>query len=223
MNTQKPAIRKGRKFEQVLAGAREVFLRDGYEGASVDDIARVAVVSKATLYSYFPDKAALFMEMANQEVAAHAQQMVQCVDPDASPSEVLLRTGRSMMRFMLTEFGRRVFRICVAEADRFPELGRRFYETGPGFVREKLLDYLRLAVARGELEIEDFELAADQFPELCKAELFPKLVFGIADSFSEAEVERVVQGAVATFLARYGTPKSYGTLGKKRVCKASVL
>ncbi|WP_372674886.1 TetR/AcrR family transcriptional regulator, partial [Aquicoccus sp.] len=49
--------RSGRKFDQVLEGARKVFMADGFERASVDDIARAAGVSKATLYSYFPDKA----------------------------------------------------------------------------------------------------------------------------------------------------------------------
>ena len=60
MNTHSPTIRKGRKFDQVLEGARSVFLADGFEGASVDQIAKVAGVSKATLYSYFPDKRLLF-------------------------------------------------------------------------------------------------------------------------------------------------------------------
>ena len=55
---------KGRKFTQVLEGARTVFLRDGFEGASVDDIAREAGVSKATLYSYFPEKKMMLIEVA---------------------------------------------------------------------------------------------------------------------------------------------------------------
>ncbi|MDP2493508.1 TetR/AcrR family transcriptional regulator [Shimia thalassica] len=204
MNTHNLVIRRGRKFDQVIDGARDVFLRDGFEGASVDDIARAAGVSKATLYSYFPDKASLFMEMATQEVQTHTQQMVQSVVPDDPPEKVLLRTGRGMMCFMLTDFGRRVFRICVAEADRFPELGRRFYEMGPGYLRGQLRDYLELCVSRGELQIEDLDLAADQFPELCKAELFPKLVFGVIEDVSEAEIDRVVHGAVHAFMTCYG-------------------
>ncbi len=53
-----PTVKRGRKFDQVLQGAREIFMSDGFEGASVDDIARAAGVSKATLYSYFPDNSA---------------------------------------------------------------------------------------------------------------------------------------------------------------------
>ena len=74
MNVTVPKVHKGRKFDQVLSGARTVFMADGFEGASVDEIARVAAVSKATLYSYFPDKRLLFMEVANAECARQAQE-----------------------------------------------------------------------------------------------------------------------------------------------------
>ena len=42
MTAHAAQIKKGRKFDQVLEGARVVFMRDGFEGASVDDIAREA-------------------------------------------------------------------------------------------------------------------------------------------------------------------------------------
>jgi hypothetical protein len=51
--------------------------------------------------------------------------------------------------------------------------------------------------------IDDPELAADQFAELCKADLFHRLVFNIRDSVTEAERQRVIRGAVDMFMARY--------------------
>ena len=57
-----------------------VFLRDGFDGASVDDIAREAGVSKATLYSYFPDKRLLFLEVAKTECARQADEAVKLID-----------------------------------------------------------------------------------------------------------------------------------------------
>ncbi|SHJ46605.1 transcriptional regulator, TetR family [Shimia gijangensis] len=204
MNTQRPEIRKGRKYDQVLAGAREVFLRDGFEGASVDDIARAAKVSKATLYSYFPDKRHMFMEMAREQCARQAEVMLQEIDRTAPATKILAQTARGVLQLILSEFGLKVFRICVAEADRFPELGRRFYETGPAMGRQHLAAYLREATSRNELKIDNFELAAAQFQELCKADLYLRLVFGINVSFTEDEIETVVQEAVSTFMARYG-------------------
>ena len=82
-------IRKGRKFDQVLEGARSVFLRDGFEGASVDDIARAAGVSKATLYSYFPDKRLLFLEVARCECNRQTEETEALICTATTVREVL--------------------------------------------------------------------------------------------------------------------------------------
>ena len=71
-------------------------------------------------------------------------------------------------------------------------------------VRARLRDYLKGAAARGELQIEDFDLAAEQFAEVCRADLVPRLIFNIDTEFSAEERERVIAGAVELFLARYG-------------------
>lgn len=196
--------RKGRKYEQVLEGARAVFMADGFEGASVDEIARVAAVSKATLYSYFPDKRHLFMEVANTECARQSREALDGIDMAAPPREVLRQAAQHFLRFITSTFGLQIFRICVAEADRFPDLGRQFYNSGPAVMRAEMAAYFAGAEARGELRIENHVLAADQFGELCKADIWPRLIFGVSDTVSEAEIERVVEGAVEMFMARYG-------------------
>ncbi len=205
MTTAADKIRKGRKFDQVLAGARHVFMSDGFEGASVDEIARVAEVSKATLYSYFPDKRLLFMEVADQECCRQSRDALDCIDPEAPPRDVLGQAGRHFLRFLTSTFGQQMFRLCVAESDRFPELGQRFYNSGPAVVRREMADYFETAIARGQLAIDDPLLAADQFGELCKADLWPRLMFGVVKSVTETEIDRVVDSAVEMFLARYGT------------------
>lgn len=196
--------KKGRKFDQVLEGARQVFLSDGFEGASVDDIAKAAGVSKATLYSYFPDKRFLFMQVARTECARQADHAIETIDMTAPVGKVLHDIAVEMVDFITSKFGKQIFRICVGESDRFPELGREFYESGPMLIRNRLVEFFQTAAARGELEITDFNLAAEQFHELCKADLFPRMVFNMNDDFTEAEKLRVVNGAVEMFMARYG-------------------
>jgi AcrR family transcriptional regulator len=203
MNAVNQEIRRGRKYGQVLNGAWEVFRRDGYEGASVDDIAREAGVSKATLYSYFPDKRLLFLEVAKGECCRQARESSDPIPCKAAPATVLTEAATRMVEFFLSDFGMRVFRICVAESDRFPELGREFYRNGPALARSRLVDYFHEAEARGELRITDKDLAADQFAELCKADLFSRLVFGIGGPITAGDHARVINGAVETFLARY--------------------
>ena len=195
----------GRKVQQVLDGARRIFLRDGFEGASVDAIAREAGVSKATLYSYFADKRLLFMNVGKAECLRQREIALEGVDPDAPVEVVLTRASETMMEFICSEFGQRIFRICVGEAERFPELAREFYETGPLVMRGHLVAYLRGAVARGELAIEEHEfvLAAEQFSELCKANIMQRILFGM-DVPTREERRRTIDGAVRMFLARYG-------------------
>jgi AcrR family transcriptional regulator len=197
------SVKRGRKFDQVLKGARDIFMSDGFEGASVDDIARAAGVSKATLYSYFPDKRLLFMEVAKTECIQQADQAVATIDMSLPSRVVLTEAAWQMVNFFTSDFGQRVFRLCVAESDRFPELGREFYESGPAVVRSKLINFMKVGISRGELEIDDLPLAADQFNELCKADLFPRLVFSMEKSFDDTQKKRIVEGAVETFLARY--------------------
>jgi len=205
MNNATTMVRKGRKFDQVLEGARNVFMVDGFEGASVYDIARESNVSKATLYSYFPDKRLLFMEVANQECARQSRVAIDNIDMSAPPRTVLAQVGRHFVRFITSKFGQQVFRICVAESDRFPEIGRAFYQSGPARMRAVMTEYFAEAMARGELHMEDLALASDQFGELCKADIWPRLMFGVIDHVTPADIDRVVDGVVETFMARYGT------------------
>jgi AcrR family transcriptional regulator len=197
-------VRKGRKFDQAVDGARQVFMADGFEGASVDDIAKAAGVSKATLYSYFPDKRLLFMEVATTECNRMADEALELIAEPAPPREVLTIAASKLVPFLLSDFSQSVFRICVAERDRFPELGRAFYAAGPKMGHDRLTEYMREAVARGELKIDDIDMAADQFSELCKVKLWTRAVFGIQTKFSPAEVAEVVEHAVDTFMARFG-------------------
>lgn len=204
MDGTAPEIKRGRKYDQVVAGARKVFMSQGFEGASVDLIAKEAGVSKATLYSYFPDKRVLFVEVAKEECARQADRALQVENTDMPVREMLTNMGHSMMEFLTSDFAQRIFRICVAESDRFPELGREFYKSGPELMEDRLSEYFSHACARGELKIEDVRTAAQQFDALMKAGVFIKMVFNVADHAETEEIDHVVSHAVETFMARYG-------------------
>ncbi|MEM6481511.1 MAG: TetR/AcrR family transcriptional regulator [Pseudomonadota bacterium] len=196
-------IKKGRKYAQVIEGAREVFMRDGFEGASVDDIARAAGVSKATLYSYFNDKRLLFSEVARIECSRQAEAAITKIGAHDKVEDALHEAANLLVRFFLSDFGKQLYRIFVAEADRFPELGRSFYASGPQLARERLSAVLRPFVEKGDLKIEDIELAAGQFNELCKTDLFMRALCGVETQFDDDQIARIANGAVSMFLARY--------------------
>jgi TetR/AcrR family transcriptional repressor of mexJK operon len=196
-------IRKGRKFDQVIEGAKAVFLREGFEGASVDEIARDAGVSKATLYSYFPDKQHLFLAVIETECGHQSEVEILLHASEQDVEQTLRIICKTLITFFLSRFGQDMFRVCVAEAQRFPELGRTFYDSGPKRWGRKISQYLDSPKAREALDIDDTHLAADQLAQLCRADLMLKVLFGIDKDPPEAEIDRIADEAVKTFLARF--------------------
>ncbi len=196
-------IRKGRKYDQVLDGARRVFMRDGFDGASVDDIAREAGVSKATLYSYFPDKRLLFTEICSSECRRQTEEAEAAMDYSAPIEALLTFAAERIAGFLVSDFGRNMFRLIVAEGNRFPDIAQEFYRNGPGLIHDRLVHHMKHLAANGVLRIEDFDLAADQFAQLCKAHIHEKLIFGLADTIRPEDVQKSITGAVEMFLARY--------------------
>lgn len=197
--------RAAAKEEQILAGARQVFMQHGFEGAAIDEIARVAGVSKPTLYRYFPDKRHLYAAIFARECDRHAAELFPADLDGGAIDEVLRRIARSYLNLLLSPAAQGAFRVSIGDAQRFPELSRAFYHAGPGRGTVLLQKILAAHVATGELEIDDLPLAAAQFLELSKSDLFYKNALSIIDDVTPEEIERVVAGAVEVFLRAYGT------------------
>lgn len=202
MNISIP-LKKGRKYDQVIAGAREVFLREGFEGASVDQIARDAGVSKATLYSYFPDKQALFMAVLTSQCQMQSEQAMGIEILQRPVPEALYSIAQSFLTFLMSDFSIQVFRVCVAESTRFPELGRAFYDSGPKQVLDQIAAYLGSEKVAQELKIDDPYMAADQFLQLCRADMLLRRILNVDTDDSPEKMDRIARETLATFLARY--------------------
>src|ERR1700712_4673356 len=119
------------KRAQILNGAATVFAADGYEGASMAGIAAVAGVSKGTLYNHFDSKAALFTAYVGEKCDQNLAHVFDGADHDGDPADVLRGIGERMLRMMLSDVGLAIYRVVIAEAAKFPDLARGFFEAGP--------------------------------------------------------------------------------------------
>ena len=199
------AVAAPSKLRQILDGAKSVFFDVGFEGAGVDEIARRAGVSKATMYSYFPDKRALFAAVVEEECREQARRLFSIDRDDDQPVALALATfAHRLVSLLMTPFAQSMYRIAVAEAVRFPELGRAFYESGPDLGVRHLAEYLAYGCGRGELVIDDVDMAAHQFVELCRARLFYRVLLGVQRSPTAEDIATIADAAVAVFLKAYG-------------------
>ncbi len=201
-----PADDESAKRRQIVDGARAVFLAQGFDAASMNDIARAAGVSKGTLYVYFKNKEELFEAIIEQECEAQAEGIFDLDPNDNDVEAVLTRLGVAYVKFLCRPQKASAIRIVIAIAERMPELGRKFYESGPARGIAKLAAYIEAQVEAGTLVVEDCEIAAAQLMEACQAMIFKSMVFNFASAPSPELIERVVRIAIKTFLAAYRAP-----------------
>jgi AcrR family transcriptional regulator len=192
------------KRRQILDGARQVFLAQGFDGASMGQIARVAGVSKGTLYVYFDSKEKLFEALTIEEKESLAEALFSLDAEDPDVRSVLTQLGLSYLTTMVQPDHISSIRMVIGVAEKFPRLGQMFYDAGRRRGTARLKSYLDRQVEAGRLVIEDTELAAMQFLDLCQSGLLRRLLFGAGNDPAPQEIAHNVQSAVRVFFAAYG-------------------
>jgi AcrR family transcriptional regulator len=202
-----PPGRTERKRRAILQAAEALFLDRGFVGASVEEVAVRAAVSKQTVYKQFESKAALFVAVV-QDMTGLASDRVQVEMPDpkteADVIDALMGHGERLLTIALAPKLLRLRRLVISETDRFPELGRALYEGGPGRAIAGLAAALRRWNDRGLLLLDDPTIAATQFNWLVMGDPVNRAMFFGAVHLSAAEQQRHLTQAVRVFLAAYG-------------------
>ncbi len=192
------------KAAEILAAAAELFLEKGFEATTIDDVAARARASKPTVYRHFGDKQALYAAFIRHQCGVHQCQLF---DVDLTRDDIrasLTGIARQYVDLIFAPASIAIFRVSIAQAHRFPDLGRAFYEAGPAAGARRMGQVLAGAVARGQLRIDDIDAAAYEFIELCKADQFYKVQFGIIPGVDEATRRAIAARTVNTFLRAYG-------------------
>ncbi len=167
------------------------------------EIAREAGVSKGTLYVYFKSKEELFEAIVEEQCGLQGELIFTFDANDHDVEAVLTRLGDAFLRFMCRTRGISPLRTVIAIAERMPELGAKFYRSGPALGISSLKSYLEHQVAAGVLKPHDCEVVAAQFIDSCLSTTFKPMLFNAAGPPTDAHMDRVVRTAVRTVLAAY--------------------
>ena len=191
------------KRRQIVEGARAVFLANGFDAASMADIAKASGVSKGTLYVYFKDKDELFAAIVRGECSMQAEGVFDFDHADHDVEAVLLRHGKAFVSSFSDPQRMSSLRAVIAVSARMPDLGRKVYEAGPMHGTARVAAYLKSQVEAGVLRIEDCEVAAAQFIESCHATMFKPILFNFGPPPTPERIDHVVGMAVRMFIAAY--------------------
>ncbi|CAN7223355.1 TetR/AcrR family transcriptional regulator [Pararhizobium sp. LjRoot235] len=193
------------KREQIIEGAKRVFMSVGFDAASMNDITREAGVSKGTIYVYFENKEDLFSAMIERQRALFlASVRTALAEHEDAVETSLYKFGVHFVTHMTDEKVINAMRIVLGVRDRMPALCQRFFK-GPENLRAVVREFLEYKVAAGSLNIDDIDLAAGQFLDLASGSFFKLRLFGTMETAPRPEeIDRVISGAVRVFMAAYG-------------------
>jgi AcrR family transcriptional regulator len=188
------------KRQQILDGARRCFLAQGFDGTSMNEIVKAAGVSKGTVYAYFPSKEKLFEALIFQDRRHQAEQAVVIEDEGRPIEEVLHDLALRMGKMFKSPDTIAYVRVVIAAAEKFPEIGRAFYEAGPNYGNKVIAAYFKRKMDDGTLRAADPTLAAMQFCELVQCGLMKPRLFASESIVGTFEVERVIESGLNLFL-----------------------
>lgn len=189
------------KNEAILDAAVEVMAERGL-GASMEEIARRAGVSKQTIYNHYGSKAELARAMSERR----AHEVAEILDAPGAvdqPELALAGYARLLMMAVLNTRGMAVYRMAMLSATDLPDIAKAIYEAGPKASRRRLADFLALENAAGRLDAPDPLEAAEFFAGMVLGRYQTPNLLGIPIQLDEAEIDRVAKEATARFMRAY--------------------
>lgn len=197
------------KHQAILDAAEMIFLRDGYLGTSMDEVAARSQVSKQTVYKHFGSKEALFVELVTTMTSRAADAVDGNISAETAVDEVriyLRDYALTQLTVVLTPRLMQLRRLVIGEVARFPDLARVLYESGPKHAISQLVAIFEQLAGRRLLTLDDPALAASHFNWLVMAEPINRaMLLGDGSIPSGPELCRHAEQSVAVFLAAYGT------------------
>ncbi|KQY95348.1 TetR family transcriptional regulator [Caulobacter sp. Root1455] len=196
--------RSERKKTEILTAARGVFLREGYAAAGMEVVARMAGVSTATLYAYFPSKAKLFEIVVHDAVGRMAEPVRESVQAIGDARARLTSLALAYATFMSQPATRAMFRMVASERRRFETVADHVLRAAHQDLGGAAITLIQDLVETGELAVDQPAWAGGQLLGMLD---HATLVLGLAAG-DEAQPARplgeICADAVETFLARYG-------------------
>jgi TetR/AcrR family transcriptional repressor of mexJK operon len=199
--------RSARKRQTILSAGRGLFLSNGYQGTSVDQIAASAEVSKQTVYKHFGDKQELLLTIVNDALDSTVTPFLGRIATLGDTTDVepdLVALAADYLRAVLQEPVVQLRRLVIGEANRVPELAQGYYEQAPARTLEAFADCFGRLHDRGMLHVAEPSLAAEHFAFLIVGRCIDQALFcGASQVLDSVDVDRHVRSGVRVFLAAY--------------------
>lgn len=190
------------KHRRILMAAHDEFCRAGFDGASMDRLAKAADVSKPTLYQYFGDKEGLFSKVLD---AGRKHIVAPLLDPEATLVERLWTFSWTYAEFVLRPDMLSLARLILGEANRRPHSAKQYHQEGPERALAGLIDFIEHCVADGELSVKEPHLAANDLWSLTLSGPRDYFLHNVSERPTQSDLLKSIEHGLRVFLKVYST------------------
>jgi len=195
----RPTQAEAKKLHQKLRKAAvATFVKYGYDGTTMEAIARAAGITRRTLYARYPDKRAVFADVIPWALTRRTEREESYDLDDGDLRSSLVAVGRAGLARAIDPDIVRLTRIAMSESARFPEFAISAHSMTWSGRHRQVMDLLRRHHEAGTIEVEDLEFTAGHF--IAMIEHLPARLADFGVYRSAEEEERHLQHAVDLFL-----------------------
>jgi TetR/AcrR family transcriptional repressor of mexJK operon len=191
------------KEAAIIGAARKTFLVHGYDGASMDEIALAAQVSKRTVYNRFRSKEELFAATIEESCRRVLPVNIDAIEQSLSTEAFTSELAHLFLRAMLDPEALALRRIASFEAGRNPALGRLYHEHGLVYMKTAFAPILKRAADREGIVLDDIDTALYQLGALIMEPLYTEALLGVAPDDLELAIDRQIESGLAAFWKIY--------------------
>jgi TetR/AcrR family transcriptional repressor of mexJK operon len=194
------------KEQEVLDVATEYFLRHGYRGASINEMARSSGISKESIYRYFSSKQQLFEAVIGRELIEYRRSLhrLDATLRSMDLRSALLTVAETILGLITTERTQALRRLIFDEATRSPEVGRHYYKIGPGQAFEVLQNVLETHAHQSDFDIPTL---ARHFVGMLSWQITLERECAVRPEPTPAEIAQVAATVVEDFMKAFLRPK----------------
>ncbi len=191
------------KRARILQAAKAIFLKSGYHGTSMNQIAQEAGVTKLTVYNHFQDKVNLFICAITETCEETLCTKQFDLDTSADFYQTLFIVCSRALQIIYSPEALKLDHVLLELAAEQNPLALQFFEASHTRMENQLAEFFQKAAQLGFIQADDPIYQTELLLTLLLGVRHHKVLLGITAAPNAQELEQIIRDAIDLFLLKY--------------------
>ncbi|MFA3140139.1 TetR/AcrR family transcriptional regulator [Acinetobacter pittii] len=191
------------KRARILQAAKAIFLKSGYHGTSMNQIAQEAGVTKLTVYNHFQDKVNLFICAITETCEETLCTKQFDLDTSADFYQILFIVCSRALQIIYSPEALKLDHVLLELAAEQNPLALQFFEASHTRMENQLAEFFQKAAQLGFIQADDPIYQTELLLTLLLGVRHHKVLLGITAAPNAQELEQIIRDAINLFLLKY--------------------